>query len=344
MLPNREMLLCRYAYDPLDRLVDCTPSAQAATQRFYMKDRLTNEIQGREQRSTMQHEDQLLAQQQRQNGSVETHLLATDQQRSVLNILNATRPHPLAYTPYGHRPAENGLLSLLGFNGERPDPVTGWYLLGNGYRPFNPVLMCFTSPDSWSPFGDGRVNAYAYCLGNPVNLRDPTGHLTIRNPFKGLLNFLKLRTPSASNGVSRSIKTPAFKNPLAKQQAAPLDPLNIGPSRFQRPANPQHGHAHEVLSRNIATQELPNMQFKKLIEPVNNQPGRAPNPSPNVETQNPLTREHLASEELNKLIRLSADMQRFQFINRKGKTTLRVHDRIKSLIKNERTKLQRHNM
>lgn len=193
MQPNRETLLCRYHYDPLDRLVDCTPAAQATTRRFYLKDRLATEIQGVVQRSIMQHEDQLLAQQQRQSGVVDTRLLVTDQQRSVLNVLGATLLNPLAYAPYGHRPAENGLLSLLGFNGERPDPVTGCYLLGNGYRAFNPVLMRFNSPDSWSPFGEGGLNGHAYCVGDPVNRSDPTGHFG--NPWKGFLNLLGLRTP-----------------------------------------------------------------------------------------------------------------------------------------------------
>lgn len=90
-------------------------------------------------------------------------------------------PRPIIYSPYGHRAPENGLLSLLGFNGERPDPVTGHYLLGNGYRAFNPVLMRFNSPDSWSPFGKGGLNAYAYCLGDPMNQTDPTGHGLISN-------------------------------------------------------------------------------------------------------------------------------------------------------------------
>ena len=102
--------------------------------------------------------------------------LATDQQRSILNALDATQPNPLAYTPYGHRPAKNSLLSLLGFNGERPDSVTGHYHLGNGYRQFNPVLMRFNSTDNWSPFGEGGLNAYAYCSGDPVNKVDPNGH------------------------------------------------------------------------------------------------------------------------------------------------------------------------
>lgn len=36
--------------------------------------------------------------------------------------------------------------------------------------------MKFCSPDEWSPFGRGGVNAYAYCAGDPVNGSDPTGH------------------------------------------------------------------------------------------------------------------------------------------------------------------------
>ncbi|WP_256587318.1 RHS repeat-associated core domain-containing protein [Pseudomonas sp. FW300-N1A1] len=200
MPTHRETLLCRYRYDPLDRLADCTPTAQASTQRFYLNDRLTTEIQGTIQRSIIQHEDQLLAQQQRQNGTRETRLLATDQQRSVLTILDATRPHHLAYTPYGHRIPENGLLSLLGFNGERPDPMTGHYLLGNGYRAFNPVLMRFNSPDSWSPFGEGGVNAYSYAVGNPSKYSDPTGH----GPFDFISTFFS-RTPKPTKPDSFNI-------------------------------------------------------------------------------------------------------------------------------------------
>lgn len=111
--------------------------------------------------------------------SHQTILLATDQQRSVLNALDANRPHPIAYTPYGHRSGANGLLSLLGFNGELPDPMTGHYHLGKGYRQFNPVLMRFNSPDSWSPFGEGGLNPYVFCEGDPVNKSDPTGHIPI---------------------------------------------------------------------------------------------------------------------------------------------------------------------
>ncbi|WP_256577991.1 RHS repeat-associated core domain-containing protein [Pseudomonas sp. Irchel s3h17] len=231
MFPHRETLLCRYHYDPLDRLVDCTPSAQVPTRRFYLKDRLATEIQDAVQRSIMQHDDQLLAQQQRQSGTQETRLLATDQQRSMLAILDATRPHHLAYTPYGHRIPENGLLSLLGFNGEQPDPVTGHYLLGNGYRAFNPVLMRFNSPDSWSPFGKGGLNGYAYCVGDPVNIEDPSGHM----PFKFSKSFKSSSRPNSTsrpnvspptNTTSQptpSLATASTSRNASTSQAAPTD-------------------------------------------------------------------------------------------------------------------------
>ena len=67
---------------------------------------------------------------------------------------------------------------VLGFNGERLDPVNGAYHLGNGYRAYNPVLMRLNRPDSFSPFGAGGINPYAYCVGDPVNHTDPSGHLS----------------------------------------------------------------------------------------------------------------------------------------------------------------------
>lgn len=51
------------------------------------------------------------------------------------------------------------------------------YLLGNGYRLYNPILMRFCSPDSFSPFM--IMNSYAYCEGDPVNSSDPSGHMGV---------------------------------------------------------------------------------------------------------------------------------------------------------------------
>ena len=67
---------------------------------------------------------------------------------------------------------------VLGFNGERLDPINGATHLGNGYRAYNPALMRFNSPDGLSPFGAGGINPYVYCAGDPVNHADPSGHLS----------------------------------------------------------------------------------------------------------------------------------------------------------------------
>jgi RHS repeat-associated protein len=171
-------LLCSYLYDPLDRLTSHVQSDTPQRHRFYCKSRLATEIQGRIGYSIVQHGDLLLAQQQGESGSPDTTLLATDLQRSVLHTLKKNaEPESIVYSPYGHRSAVNGLTSLLGFNGERPELETGHYLLGNGYRAFNPVMMRFNSPDSLSPFGKGGLNSYAYCKGDPRNFSDHTGHI-----------------------------------------------------------------------------------------------------------------------------------------------------------------------
>ena len=90
-----------------------------------------------------------------------------------------------AYTPYGYAVAGIG---RIGFNGEFRDPVSGSYPLGNGHRIFSPILMRFLSPDDYSPFRQGGLNAYAYCLGDPINLTDPEGSSSF---LKGVAKTLK---------------------------------------------------------------------------------------------------------------------------------------------------------
>ncbi|WP_052028599.1 RHS repeat-associated core domain-containing protein [Pseudomonas syringae] len=162
--------ICRYQYDPLDRLATRTPLSEAIARRFYNGDSLATELQGTEQHTVVRAGSRLLAHKS-QSGIA---LLGTDQQNSVLHAEDIA----IAYAPYGHRETIDVRPGLPGFNGEQPDPVTGHYLLGNGYRAYNPVLMRFNSPDSLSPFGTGGLNAYAYCLGDPINRGDPSGHVS----------------------------------------------------------------------------------------------------------------------------------------------------------------------
>ncbi|MCD5982813.1 RHS repeat-associated core domain-containing protein [Pseudomonas sp. CDFA 610] len=225
MASSAQTALCRYRYDALDRLAAKAPATDTEVQRFYQKNRLATEIQGAVQRHIFQYEDVLLAQAQWAQGEASTDILATDQHRSVLQKLFNAGLEPLAYMPYGHHPIKSGQASLPGFNGEPYDPVTGHYLLGNGYRAFNPVLMRFNSPDSLSPFEDGGLNAYAYCEGDPVNFEDPTGHVNIAyQRYARSLNaarptVLQLNPQSMSIQRASTSQTPArVSTPIAVGQ------------------------------------------------------------------------------------------------------------------------------
>lgn len=79
---------------------------------------------------------------------------------------------------------------FLGLNGAVVDPVTDMYILGSGYRQYNPRIMRFLVPDSLSPFGQAGENMYAYCHGDPVNRFDPSGHLDSLKLGLGILSLL----------------------------------------------------------------------------------------------------------------------------------------------------------
>lgn len=216
---------CRYHYDPLDRLAARAPLAQAIAQRFYKGAQQVTEIQGAEQHTLLHAGGHGLAQINQAGDRVSSVLTATDQQSSVLNTVTTEQHLGMVYTPYGHRDVVDAVPGLPGFNGEQPDPMTGHYLLGNGYRAYNPVLMRFNSPDSLSPFGEGGLNPYAYCIGDPINNRDPTGHKADRNQILGFV-WLGLGFAGAALGLYSAV--PAMKavtKTLKSGAAIPTAPM-----------------------------------------------------------------------------------------------------------------------
>lgn len=111
-----------------------------------------------------------------------TALLITDENNSALGISTHDHLEHHAYSPYGHTSTPPLSRALTKFNGEHLESTTHHYLLGNGYRAFSPSLMRFYSPDSWSPFRAGGINAYMYCGGDPINHTDSSGHMIRAKP------------------------------------------------------------------------------------------------------------------------------------------------------------------
>lgn len=131
-----------------------------------------------------------------------TALLATDRKTSVTHHTEGESRHLISYSPFGFNVADTRR-TLLGFNGQPYEASTGIYLLGHGYRAFNMTFQRFNSPDSYSPFGSGGINAYVYCAGDPINYADPSGHMLKRiiQPFKKLNPFRRGKTGRGKNLV-----------------------------------------------------------------------------------------------------------------------------------------------
>lgn len=108
------------------------------------------------------------------------NLLETDKSGTVMGALSLSDQSVYAYMSYGHCLKIPSDHSMVGFDGQLIDPVLRAYLLGNGYRAFSPIFMRFSSPDSHSPFGTGGINSYCYCLDDPINRTDTSGHASTK--------------------------------------------------------------------------------------------------------------------------------------------------------------------
>ncbi|WP_118987368.1 RHS repeat-associated core domain-containing protein [Photorhabdus sp. CRCIA-P01] len=135
-------------------------------------------------------------------------LIGTDLMDSVLLSLNCenSQIQQTGYSPWGGIPAVMiPAGGVPGFNGERIDPVSGTSHLGNGYRAYNPTLMRFSNTDSWSPFGAGGINSYSYCLGDPINRVDPSGHMSATGIFSIVFGVIGIALAVVTGGLSLAV-------------------------------------------------------------------------------------------------------------------------------------------
>ncbi|KAF5875234.1 putative rhs repeat protein [Botrytis fragariae] len=176
-------ILAQYLYDAAGNLA-CQRVPNQPDTRFFYRGSLIAVQKGDRSVSYLSNGSEYWAETiSQQGGSTETHLWASNCQQSILTKLDSQNPNQIQnqqYTPYGCSGSETGSsFSSIGFNGQWRDPITGWYHPGNGYRVYNPQLQRFHTPDPWAPFASGEINPYVYCLGDPINRVDPTGHFSL---------------------------------------------------------------------------------------------------------------------------------------------------------------------
>ncbi|QSZ29625.1 hypothetical protein DSL72_004141 [Monilinia vaccinii-corymbosi] len=206
-------ILCQYYYDSHGRLISQKIPGKSDHYLHYRGETLIAATDADTKISYVSSGDQHWGQIVEQGEQMSTQLWASDTHQSTLAWLNTKEPsqvHSQVYTPYGFSDTPQS----IAWNGQWRDPVTGWYHLGNGYRVYNPVLMRFHSPDSWSPFTSGDINSYAYCCGDPINRVDPSGHFSVfgieitwRNLAQAIVGFaLSVLAGILTDGASVAIE------------------------------------------------------------------------------------------------------------------------------------------
>ncbi|WP_170843534.1 RHS repeat-associated core domain-containing protein [Luteibacter sp. UNCMF331Sha3.1] len=160
-----------YQHGPGGRICASREGSRTAW-RFHSEGRLTFETSGDEHRRYVRATGVAIAETHQIGATSNTWLLGTDPQGSVVTEYgDAARTR--VYEAHGWRNLDDAQ-ARTAFAGEVAESTGGYYLLGE--RLYCPVLRRFLSVDPVSPFDDGGLNRYAYCLGDPINRIDPSGN------------------------------------------------------------------------------------------------------------------------------------------------------------------------
>ncbi|KAM6487708.1 hypothetical protein HDV62DRAFT_159319 [Trichoderma sp. SZMC 28011] len=233
-------IISQYDYDAAGRLIRQSIPDQPDTYLFYREDQLIGTQAGDTQTSYLADNMGYWGQVSRSNNTTQVQLWAVDGHGSILSCMKpnqSNKIHQQAYTPYGYSPLDADDASIA-FNGQRRDPVTGWYHLGNGYRVYNPVLRRFHVPDPGSPFSTGEINPYAYCAGDPINRIDPSGQFSffglefnwgdLVSAIVGLVVSVIVGVLTAGAGTAIEVGVGITAGVAANAAASPLADLAAG--------------------------------------------------------------------------------------------------------------------
>jgi len=173
---------------------------------------------------------------------------------------------------------------MLGFNGERYDPFTYGYALGQGYRCYSPTLMRFQGPDDLSPFLEGGFNTYVYCKGDPINYLDDSGHAPTPAQLNAAINKLKpvqsgRAKQQPSTRINRRNEQPAALAIKMEKKAKSVSFAGDTISERNRPAHYREYQERKILinkmNRLHAFNELLNNDLNQLWSPVTRSTYRA---------------------------------------------------------------------
>ena len=194
----------QYQYNAQNQLVNQTVQDDKNCQLYYRGEELVNQVLVEEDKKVrwIKNGASCMA----VNNDSEITLTANGQNESLLWTVKDRDAQGELHTfgAYGQGEVPD---YVPAFTGERKDPISGHYHLGNGYRAYSPALMRFTCPDDLSPFDAGGINAYAYCAGDPINLIDPSGHSAMRTAglFTGGIIGQGLGRLGAGGGIALGI-------------------------------------------------------------------------------------------------------------------------------------------
>lgn len=130
-----------------------------------------------------------VAQVSRGGGTVYFH---GDHQGSLSSVTNGAgqKVYTANYHPFGDTAQSVGAKRTeWGYTGQKRDSATGLYYYNARY--YDPTMGRFITPDTivQDPYDPQYLNRYAYCRNNPVNLVDPTGHISDWDDNSRPLNY-----------------------------------------------------------------------------------------------------------------------------------------------------------